>query len=245
MRRDKPLWGGPDRQGRRDWGVGMYGPEAGLESCRHLLLAAPGPVERQRLKRVLGAAGYRVTAVASPCQGERLARIFSFDAVVLSAGLAGLLSGSSAWFEPSQIVLVDAPEAGVSSLGERGRRHQGLIDRVARVLRGRPLEGASVPRIVMGSASYDLMESHLVIDGSRRPLSPVQTFTLRRLALAGGRVVPRDRLRPNLYVGRGVDVTIARLRRLVEADTQQPRYIHSIHGCGYRLASNLRLPIQG
>ncbi|HUH11172.1 MAG TPA: hypothetical protein VLZ73_11535, partial [Brevundimonas sp.] len=67
----------------------MYRPEAGLEGCRHLLLAAPEPVERQRLKRALCAAGYRVTAVANPSQGERLARTFSFDAVVLSACLAG------------------------------------------------------------------------------------------------------------------------------------------------------------
>jgi DNA-binding response OmpR family regulator len=219
----------------------MYGPEAGLEGCRHLLLAAPEPVERQRLKRALCATGYRVTDVASLRQSERLARTFCFDAVVLSACLAGLLPGSTACFEPSQTVLLEAPETGGDSPDERGRRHQRLIDRVARVLRGRPLEGASVPRIFMGSASYDLMESHLVIDGSRRSLSPVQTFTLRRLALAGGRVVPRDRLRPNLYVGRGVDVTIARLRRLVEADTQHPRYIHSIHGCGYRLDPDIRL----
>jgi DNA-binding response OmpR family regulator len=223
----------------------MYGPEAGLEGCRHLLLAAPGPVERQRLKVGLCAAGYRVTAVSSPCQGERLARTLSFDAVVLSAGLAGHLSGSPAWFEPTQIVWVEAPEDGGSSIGERGRRHQRLIDQVARVLRDRPLEASGVPRIVMGAASFDLMESHLVIEGGRRPLSPVQTFTLRRLALAGGRVVPRDRLRPRPDFGRAVDVTIARLRRLVEADSQEPRYIHSIHGYGYRLVSDPRLPLQG
>ncbi|MBD3831746.1 MAG: response regulator transcription factor [Brevundimonas sp.] len=216
----------------------MYGPESGLEGCRHLLLAASGSVERQRLKRGLCAAGYRVTAVSSPCQGERLARTLSFDAVVLSAGLAGHFSGSPAWLEPSLIVWVEALEAGGSSMGERGRRHQRLIDRVARVLRDRPLEGSGVPRIVMGPATFDLMETHLVIDGSRRPLSPVQTFTLRRLALAGGRVVPRDRLRPRPDFGRGVDVTIARLRRLVEVDSQQPRYIHSIQGRGYRLVAD-------
>lgn len=236
MRRNRPALG---------LGVVMYGPQAGLEGCRHLLLAAPGPVERHRLKMALCAAGYRVTAVASPCQAERLARTLSFDAVVLSACLAGFLSGSSAWFASSQTILADASEAGGRSNGERARRYQALIDRVARTLRDHPLEGSGVPRIVMGPTSFDLRDSHLVIDGGRRPLSPVQTFTLRRLALAGGRVVPRDRLRPSLYVGRGVDVTIARLRRLVEADTQQPQYILSIHGCGYRLASDSCLSVQG
>lgn len=216
----------------------MYGPEAGLEGCRHLLLAAPESVERQRLKRVLCAVGYRVTAVESPRQGERLAHTLCFDAVVLSDSLSRSNPGHSAWFDHSQTVLAEMCENPANTR----RRNQALVDRVSRVLVDRPLEGASVPRIVMGAASYDLMERHLVIDGRRRLLSPVQTFTLRRLALAGGHVVPRDRLRPSLHVGRGVDVTIARLRRLVEADTQQPRYIQSIHGRGYRLASDIRLP---
>lgn len=218
----------------------MYGPESGLEGCRHLLLTAPGPVERQRLKRALSAAGYRVTAVESPGQGERLARTLAFDAIVLSACLSGYISGHSTWFDPSQAVVAEMCDAPNSDR----RRYGTLIDKLARVLRERPLAGASVPQIIMGAASYDLMERHLVIDGRRRPLSPVQTFALRRLALAGGHVVSRERLRPSLYVGRAVDVTIARLRRLVEADTQQPRYIQSIHGRGYRLDADIRLAAQ-
>ena len=210
----------------------MYGPEAGLEGCRHLLLAAPEAVGRLRLKRALCAAGYRVTAVESTRQGERLASTLRFDAVVLSAGLSHSSPGHFAWFDPSQTVLAEMCENPANAR----RRNQALVDRVARVLLDRPLEGASLPRIVMGAASYDLMERHLVIEGRRRLLSPVQMFALRRLALAGGHVVSRERLRPSFYVGRAVDVTIARLRRLVEADTQEPRYIQSVHGRGYRLA---------
>lgn len=110
----------------------MYGPEAGFEGCRHLLLAAE-PVERQRPKRALCATGYRVTDVASLRESERLARTFCFDAVVLSACLAGLLPGSSACFEPSLTILLEAPKTVGDSPDERGRRDQRLIDRRAGV----------------------------------------------------------------------------------------------------------------
>ena len=64
---------------------------------------------------------------------------------------------------------------------------------------------------------------------------------MRRLAERAGHVVSRDELLRVVWgyldtpVTRTVDNMIARLRRKIEPDPKQPRYIRTAHGDGYRL----------
>jgi DNA-binding response OmpR family regulator len=67
---------------------------------------------------------------------------------------------------------------------------------------------------------------------------------LKYLAARPGRVVSREELLreiweyPEATLTRSVDHAIARLRRKIEPDPQQPRFIHTAVGSGYSLAAS-------
>lgn len=216
----------------------MYGAQGGLELGRHLLLVEAGRCERQYLGHALSAAGYRVSAAADVEHAARLADALIFDAIILGPRMQTSATGRLMSSCRGGVLMSVLPEDGPSS--ERlphGRRDRVrfLLNGLERALADRPLHRAAVPRIEMGRVTFDLVDPFLVRDGDRQFLSPMQAFVLRRLAFAGGCALPRAKLHPGFYGGRGVDVTIARLRKLIEEDTQKPRYIRSVHGRGYRL----------
>jgi len=79
--------------------------------------------------------------------------------------------------------------------------------------------------------------------GGRRTLdlSPKEIMILRCLAERPGEVVARSEILDRVWgydafpTSRTVDNFIVRLRRLLEPDPRNPRYIHTVRGSGYRL----------
>jgi hypothetical protein len=174
----------------------MYGAQRGLELGRHLLLVETRRSERRYLADALVGAGYRVSAVADIQGAARLAEALIFDAIVYGARVPASererLTSSDACLR-----LTIPQENGLSlAVGCQGRRGRvrSLIGRLEHGLADRPLHRSLVPRIEMGRVSFDLADEFLMADGNRQPLSPMQTFVLRRLALAGGRPLPRAKL---------------------------------------------------
>jgi len=80
------------------------------------------------------------------------------------------------------------------------------------------------------------------LDGKDIALTRGEFAMLQTLALQAGRVVSRDELRQAVAGrdagpdDRSVDVLISRLRRKLEEDPKQPRFIATVPGEGYRLA---------
>ena len=95
--------------------------------------------------------------------------------------------------------------------------------------------------IVLGDVVIDFR--HLRAQKKNQPLSLTdrEFAVLRRLADRVGSIVSRDELLSvvwgyqNVPLTRTVDNLIARLRRKVEPDPHQPKYIRTAHGDGYRL----------
>ena len=66
-----------------------------------------------------------------------------------------------------------------------------------------------------------------------------ETALLAALAKSPGEAVSRQDLSEQAAQGAGeraVDVQITRLRRKIEADPRQPRYLQTVRGSGYMLA---------
>lgn len=216
----------------------MYGAHRGLELGRHLLLLEATRCEREYLGDALSAAGYRVSAAADVHHAARLSEALIFDATILGPGMQASATERLVSSCGVSLQLSSLPEDGLpSERPVKGRRCRVryLLNCLERALADKPVHRSAVPRIEMGSITFDLVDPFLVKDGDRQFLSPMQAFVLRRLAFAGGCALPRAKLHPGFDGGRGVDVTIARLRKLIEEDTQRPRYIRSVHGQGYRL----------
>jgi two-component system alkaline phosphatase synthesis response regulator PhoP len=95
--------------------------------------------------------------------------------------------------------------------------------------------------LALGEARVDFRAYAATIHGRTLELSPKETMILRCLAERPGDVVSRAEILDRVWgydafpTSRTVDNFIVRLRRLLEPDPRNPRYIHTVRGTGYRL----------
>jgi DNA-binding response OmpR family regulator len=124
-----------------------------------------------------------------------------------------------------------------------------LVVRVKAVLRRTRRSDAEPARV----ASAGLLTQHdLTIDTERYevrrggqlvPLTPVEFKLLVTLVAADGRALSRDQLLDAVYgsedgevLDRTIDVHVGRLREKLGDDADQPRYVMTVRGVGYRAA---------
>ena len=116
-----------------------------------------------------------------------------------------------------------------------------LVERVKAILRRAgpmPVPADAVYR--HGPLILDAEKRRLTVDGDPTALTPSEFTLLQTLMAAPGRVYTREDLLGKLYAGgetvvdRVVDVHIGKLRRKIEPQASQPRYIETVHGVGYR-----------
>ena len=113
-----------------------------------------------------------------------------------------------------------------------------LLARVHAVLRRTQPDLAD---LVLGEIRVDFKRMRATRAGKALSLTDREVAVMRRLAERAGHVVSRDELLRIVWgyldtpVTRTVDNLIARLRRKIEPDPRQPRYIRTAHGDGYRL----------
>ena len=75
------------------------------------------------------------------------------------------------------------------------------------------------------------------MDGEPVRLTEAEVRLLRRLAIAAHSAVDRLELARGSAEpsGRAVDIQVTRLRRKIEADPANPRYLQTVRGVGYML----------
>jgi len=119
-----------------------------------------------------------------------------------------------------------------------------LILRVKAILRRREwsAETSSVgDRLKLGETTIDFSTYIATAPDREIELSTKEVLILRCLAERKGEVVTRDEILDRVWgyeafpTTRTIDNFIVRLRRVLEPDPQNPRFIHTIRGSGYRL----------
>ena len=96
-------------------------------------------------------------------------------------------------------------------------------------------------RIEIGGLVIDKRRHEVSVAGSRVELTPLEFHILERLASEPGRAWSRNDLLDEVwsteYEGyqRNVDPHINRLRRKIESDPKNPRYVLTVRGVGYKL----------
>ncbi len=117
-----------------------------------------------------------------------------------------------------------------------------LVARVNRVLR-RAGSGRSSLSLDDGDLELDLATRQVITRAGTQSLTPIETRFLQVLAGALDRTVPTETLLDRVWSDAdGADpsyvwVTVRRLRRKLELDPDEPRYLLTDRGVGYRLAS--------
>jgi two-component system response regulator MtrA len=121
-----------------------------------------------------------------------------------------------------------------------------LLARVRAILRlARRTDGCRSPnRLCFGQLEIDLEGRQVFKAGRAVDLAPKEFDLLVALARAPGRVFGRDTLLELVWGydfngdSRTVDVHMQRLRRKLEQDPHQPRYLLTVHSIGYKFAAN-------
>jgi two-component system KDP operon response regulator KdpE len=119
-----------------------------------------------------------------------------------------------------------------------------LIARIEAVVRRAHADGAvGGPSLIqVGNLTIDLAQRQVLVDGAAVELTPIEYQILTCLARHVGQVLTHEQILADVwgeeYAGENhyLWVHIAHLRRKLEPDSKQPRYILTERGVGYRLA---------
>lgn len=115
-----------------------------------------------------------------------------------------------------------------------------LVLRIKNILRRAPQENLQiVEKLNLGLCSYDMAKKELLTkQGTVIHITPVEQAMLNVLGQKSGQIFTREKLAEILGAGqspRSIDVQITRLRKKIEKDSKNPRYLQTVRGKGYML----------
>jgi two-component system phosphate regulon response regulator OmpR len=222
----------------------------------HILVVEDDARLRDRLARYLTGEGFRVTAAHDAAEARARMRGVSPDLLVLDVmmpGESGLDLTRSLREEQGHDLPVlmltarGAPEdriagfeAGADDYLPKPFEPRELVLRIRALLRRAPTP-ATLPTgpVRVGTASFDLERGELVGPNGPIRLTGGEAALLTALATRPGEILSREDIAAALGTDdageRAVDVQVTRLRRKIEADPREPRFLHTVRGRGYVL----------
>lgn len=214
---------------------------------------------RALLQRYLGSHGLSVRGVESAALLDRMMAREAFDLLILDLMLPGedglsLCRRMRSRGETIPILMLTARgdpvdrilglEMGADDYLPKPFDPRELLARIQAMLRRQGMLGA-LPAVTQGETVkfgdcvLDLVARRLQRDETVLSLSSSEYAVLAALVAHAGRPLGRERLlaivhgRDRDVTARSIDVTVLRLRRLIEVDPSSPRYLQTIWGVGY------------
>ncbi|MCG8491712.1 MAG: response regulator [Sneathiellales bacterium] len=222
------------------------------DNAAHILVVDDDARLAALLKQFLSDNGYRVSVAETADDARKKMAGLAFDLMVLDRmmpGEDGLSLAKS--IRADQIANKTKPILMLTAMAETGDRIDGLeagVDdyltkpfeprelllRIEAILRRSKKD--TVEGVKFGSFKFNLIRSELTQDGNPVALTSSEQILLKTLAETPGVSISRDNLSLSSGTqGRAVDVQITRLRRKIEEDPKNPRYLQTVRGEGYVL----------
>jgi two-component system KDP operon response regulator KdpE len=214
---------------------------------------------RRFLRAALGGQGYRLAEAETGAQGLRLAADEPPDVVILDLGLPDVdgqevLRQLREWLTAPIIILsardqetqkVAALDHGADDYLTKPFSTGELLARLRVALRhaSRTLSDAQRSTLTCGDLRIDLAARRVFVREEEVHLTPHEYRLLTTLAHHAGKVLTHRFLLKEVWGPHQVQQThylrvfMASLRRKIETDPAQPRYLLTEQGVGYRLAS--------
>lgn len=225
------------------------------EDRPHILVVDDDSRLRELLRRYLCDNGFRVTTAEDAAAARVVLASLAFDIIILDVMMPG---ESGLDLVTSLRKDSDTPVLMLTALGDPSDRVTGLelgaddylakpfaprelLLRLNNVLRRVPAPVADAAPVRMGDVVFDPGRAELRRGGERIHLTTAEAKLLTVLAANLGNTLTRDDLteRSDFNGGsRTVDVQVTRLRRKIEPDPRQPRYLQTVRGEGYVLRSD-------
>jgi len=230
-----------------------------MEMDAHLLIVDDDERIRTLLQKFLMRHGFLVTAARDAAHARRILAGLDFDLIVLDVMMPGEdgLSLTQSLRETMQ-----TPIMLLTAKGETGNRIEGLeagaddylakpfepkelLLRINAILRRMPDTSAqdAAPKVLsLGPIRYDLERGEMWQGDDLVRLTATEMQLMKIFSAQPGAPLSRAKLVEELGRDRGqaqeraVDVQITRLRRKIEDNPKQPRYLQTVRGAGYMLA---------
>jgi two-component system, OmpR family, KDP operon response regulator KdpE len=224
-----------------------------------IILIEDEPEIRRFLRATLGSHGYRLFEAVTAQEGLQAAETRQPDLIILDLGLPDLdglevIRRLREWTQVPILVLsargqeadkVAALDAGADDYVSKPFGVGELLARMRVCLRRaeRMGPGADEQVFTVNELQIDLAHRRVLVKGQDIHLTPIEYRLLTTLARHAGKVLTRNQLLKEVW-GRAyteqahyLHVYMAHLRRKIEADPAQPRYIQTEPGVGYRLVA--------
>jgi len=214
---------------------------------------------RGLLSRYLGENGFRVSVAGDAEEARDRLRFLQPDLLVLDVmmpGESGLDLTRSLRAEQGHdlpVLLLTARgapedriagfEAGADDYLPKPFEPRELVLRIRALLRRAPAPVSAMPAasgpVRIGTATFDLERGELAGPQGPIRLTGGEAALLTALAARPGEILSREEIATTLGTDeageRAVDVQVTRLRRKIEADPREPRFLHTVRGRGYVL----------
>ena len=225
----------------------------------HLLIVDDDERIRGLLQKFLVRNGFLVSTARDAAHARRLLSGLEFDLIVLDVMMPGedgiSLCADLRKSIATPIMLLTARsdvedringfESGADDFLAKPFEPKELLLRINAILRRVPAAEPAVvaPKVLhMGPIRYDIARGELWHDDALVRLTATESQLMRIFSARAGEAVSRAELVDELSRSggqtqeRAVDVQITRLRRKIEVDPKQPRYLQTVRGAGYMLA---------
>ena len=225
----------------------------------HLLIVDDDERIRGLLRKFLVRSGFLVTTARDAAHARRILSGLAFDLIVLDVMMPGE-DGVSLCRDlrhriGTPVMLLTAKgetedriaglEAGADDYLAKPFEPKELLLRINAILRRVPQAMAQpIPQTVLklGNVRYDIARGEMRLDDGLVRLTATESQLMRIFSARPHEPLTRMELVEELSRSggqtqeRAVDVQITRLRRKLEADPKQPRYLQTVRGSGYMLA---------
>ena len=227
------------------------------EPQAHLLVVDDDERIRGLLQKFLMRSGFLVTIARDALQARRLLAGLEFDLLVLDVMMPGedgiaLTRDLRAKMTVPILLLtakgeaanrIEGFEAGADDYLVKPFEPKELLLRINAILRRVPVlkDIDTRPKVLhLGEVRYDMDRGEMWRGADPVRLTSTEAALMRIFSAQPGHAVSREKLVGDLGEDasqeRAVDVQITRLRRKIEADPKQPRYLQTVRGEGYMLA---------
>ena len=222
--------------------------------CPHILVIDDDLRLRSLLQRYLQENGFAVTSAKDAENARMFLKQYRFDLLIVD-----VMMPNETGIEFLQKLRQDSdiPAIVLTAMGETEDRICGLeagaddylpkpfepkelVLRINNILRRVPNKTKEhSPILRFGDCRYNLVTKELSrLNEGIVHITPVEQSILNILGQKSGQIFTREKLAELLGVvqnARSIDVQITRLRKKIEADSKNPRYLQTVRGKGYML----------
>ena len=220
----------------------------------HILVVDDDNRLRSLLQRFLRDNNFYVTTAANAAEARERIRNYKFDILIVDIMMpdeTGLefLSGLRQESDVPVIMLtamgetedrITGLETGADDYLPKPFEPKELVLRIKNILRRTPKNDNKLQeKLNLGLCWYDMSKKELTAKtGTIIHITPVEQAMLNVLGQKSGQIFSREKLAEVLGAGqspRSIDVQITRLRKKIEKDSKNPRYLQTVRGKGYML----------